>query len=496
MEVSTNLKAGVARLDITPPIPIDCVGFIRRFEPVKGVLAPLTATALIVEDETNGDRVAIIGFDLVAIGIEQGKLIRELIGKTVGCSPDSVLLNYSHTHAGPHPFDDMTLHKLGGDLRNVSEENRNYIMSLPDRLNSVAYLATQNMEPVRVGAGSGKAEGISVNRRERTKDGRVILGWNREGILDTEVQVVRFDRPDGSAKVVIVGFACHPVVLGGENRYVGPDYPGVVREVVEKATDATCIFLQGAAGNVLPLEGFYADEGPERFFGERLGYEALAAYSRIRTADTTINQIDYGSATPINLFRHVPKKDQSRQPVGGIGKYVTFPLKPLPTVKQVEDKLEEYSANYDVAANALKKIDKEKDFLNWREMRGRLNPLEYYKIWAEKAVKKARAGNAETSVDGYLQVIRIGDIAFSAVPGEPFNEIGLAVKQKSAAPYTFFCGYSNEYIAYFPTAAEYPFGGYEPGHSYHNGNRLETVGPECEDIIVNNLTEFSEKLFT
>lgn len=244
MKVKTNLKVGVARLDITPPIPMDCVGFIRRFEPVKGVLAPLTATALVIEDETSGDRVVIIGFDLVGIGIEQGKLIRELVGKTVGCSADSVLLNYSHTHAGPHPFDDMTLHKLGGDLRNISEENINYIKTLPDRLNSVAFLATQNMEAVRVAAGSGNADGISVNRRERTKDGRVILGWNRDGILDTEVQVVRFDRTDGTAKVVIVGFACHPVVLGGESRYIGPDYPGVVREVVEKATDATCIFCK------------------------------------------------------------------------------------------------------------------------------------------------------------------------------------------------------------------------------------------------------------
>jgi hypothetical protein len=323
----------------------------------------------------------------------------------------------------------------------------------------------------------------------------VILGWNRDGVIDTEVQVVRFDRTDGTAKVVIVGFACHPVVLGGESRYIGPDYPGVVREVVEKATNATCIFLQGAAGNVLPLEGFYSEEGPEQKFGERLGFEALAAFSRIKSSDTTIEQIDYGSATPINLFRHVAKDEQPRQKVGGRGRYVTFPLKPLPTTKQVEDKLEEYSINYEDASKDLKKIDKDKDFLKWREMRGRLNPLEYYKIWAEKAVIKARAGNAETTVDGYLQVIRVGDIAFSAVPGEPFNEIGLAVKERSAAGYTFFCGYSNEYIAYFPTAAEYPFGGYEPGHSYHNGNRLETVGPECEEIIISNLTDLSKELF-
>ena len=495
MKFDSNLRAGTARIDITPPIPMDCVGFIRRFEPTKGVLAPLTATALVVDDESTGDRVVIIGFDLVGIGIEQGRRIREMVGKAVGCVPENVLLNYQHTHAGPHPFDDMSLHKLGGDLRNVSPANQSYIACLPDRLVSVAFLATQDMTPVRVGAGSGKAEGISVNRRERTSDGRVILGWNREGILDTEVSVVRFDQADGTPKVVLVGFPCHPVVLGGENPYVGPDYPGVVREVVEKSTGAVCIFLQGAAGNVLPLEGFFAHQGPERAFGERVAYEALAAFSRIRTSESTIEQIDYGSATPINLFRRTPNPVQPHQRVAAASKYVIFPLKPLPTLKQVEDKLVEYNLNFISAETELKKVNRESNFDRWREMRARLNPLEYFQIWAEKAVVKLRAGKAETSVEGFLQVLRIGDIAFSAVPGEPFNEIGLAVKQKSAAPYTFFCGYSNEYIAYFPTASEYAFGGYEPGHSYHNSTRLETVGPECEAIIVDTLTELSEKLF-
>jgi len=495
MLMSTNLIAGVSRIDITPPIPMDCVGFIRRFEPTKGILAPLTATALVVEDSISGDRVVIVAFDLVGIGIEQGRRIRNEIAKVVGCPPENVLLNYQHTHAGPHPFDDFTLSKLGGDLRNISPENRSYIAALQDRLVSVAFLATRDMTPVRVGAGSGRAEGISVNRRERTEDGRVILGWNRDGILDTEVSVVRFDNPNGSPKVVLVGFPCHPVVLGGENPYVGPDYPGTVREVVENATGAVCMFLQGAAGNVLPLEGFFEHEGPERAFGERLGFEALSAFSRIRSSETTIEKVDYGSATPINLFRHKINPIQPRQRVGAAGKYVDFPLKPLPTVEQVEGKLTEYSKNYEEAKAVLGKVDKVNNFGGWRDLRAKLNPLEYFLIWAEKAILKARSGTAETFVEGFLQVIRIGDIAFSAVPGEPFNEIGIAVKQKSAAPYTFFCGYSNEYIAYFPTASEYPFGGYEPGHSYHNGNRLETVGPECEAIIVDTLTDLSKKLF-
>lgn len=477
----SNLRAGVSRVDITPPVPIDCVGFVRRADPVVGVLSPLNATALVVEDETTGDRAVIIAFDLIGIDVQQGRRIREEVAAVVGCSPDAVLLNYSHTHAAPHPFDEHP--KIGGSAPGISPSNWNYIESLPFRIASAAFMAVRELEPVRIGAASGTAEGITVNRRERLPDGRTVLGWNREGVVDTEVSVVRVDRPDGDPLAVLVGFACHPVVLGGENPFIGADFPGVVRDVIEDTTGALCMFLQGAAGNVLPLEGFYAEEGPEQAFGERLALEALAAYSRIRTVDTTVERIDgYGSVTPTILYRHTPVEPQPHQPVRAATRMVRFPLKPLPTLEQVEAELVEYQRIVDeaVAEGAP---------------RSRLNPLEHHVNWAERVLPQLRSGTAETYVDGLLQVIRIGDVAFAAVPGEPFNEIGIAVKEQSAAPYTVFCGYSNEYIAYFPTAAEYPYGGYEPGYSHHNSSRAEQIGPECEALIVDTLVDLSHELF-
>ena len=40
----------------------------------------------------------------------------------------------------------------------------------------------------------------------------------------------------------------------------------------------------------------------------------------------------------------------------------------------------------------------------------------------------------------------------------------MAVKERSPATVTLYVGYTNGLISYFPTAAEYPFGGYEPGY--------------------------------
>ena len=42
-----------------------------------------------------------------------------------------------------------------------------------------------------------------------------------------------------------------------------------------------------------------------------------------------------------------------------------------------------------------------------------------------------------------MQILRIGDMAIVAMPGEPFAEIGAAVKKASPFAFTMFCGYSS-----------------------------------------------------
>lgn len=477
----SQLTAGVARVDITPPVPIDCVGYVRRALPVTRVTTPLQATALVLADEDSKIRCAIVAFDLIAIGIEQGRRIRSLIADQIGCSPEAVLLNYSHTHAAPHPFENLP--KLGGTMGHISEANATYVQALPYRLASVAYQAAQTLVPVRIAGGSGRAEGLAVNRRERLPDGRTVLGWNQELTADPEVAVVRIDRAEGPPLAVLVNFACHPVVLGWSHQAIDADFPGVVRETIERATGAVCLFLQGAAGNVLPLEAFFDEPGPERVFGQRLASEALAAHNRIETTVADIErQTGNRSVTPMILYRRHPRDPQPQQPIAARTRIVRFPLKPLPDLATVEEELTRYRSDLAQAEAA-------------GESPAMLNPLRYHVQWAESAVVKLREGRAETSIDGLLQVIRIGDIAIAAVPGEPFNEIGVTVKRRSPAPYTVFCGYSNEYLAYFPTADEYTYGGYEPGYSHHNSTLLEQVAPDCEGIIVDNLLAMIEELF-
>ncbi|MCH8900367.1 MAG: neutral/alkaline non-lysosomal ceramidase N-terminal domain-containing protein, partial [Acidobacteria bacterium] len=295
------LNAGVGRTDITPAVPIDLVGYSRRWQAATEVRAGLTATALVIDD---GDtRVTLMALDLPIVRPGDAAVMRNAVAAAVDSKPDNVLINVSHTHAGPHTHTGGV--KIGGDQRGHSDNELRYIEELPALVVQSAEAAVEKMEPVRAGGGVGSCD-LAVNRRERTPDGRTILGWNPKGICDREVGVLRMDRPDGSPFAIVVNYACHPVVVGPEDLAVNPDFPGPMRDLVEKVSGAICLFLQGAGGNVLPLQGFFDHTGPEIAFGERLGIEALHVAAGVETTPTSVEKLDYGSVTPISLYRRRP----------------------------------------------------------------------------------------------------------------------------------------------------------------------------------------------
>lgn len=62
-----------------------------------------------------------------------------------------------------------------------------------------------------------------------------------------------------------------------------------------------------------------------------------------------------------------------------------------------------------------------------------------------------------------VRLLRINrDIVIWSAPLELFCEISNEIRARSPFPYTFYFGYTNGWLGYLPTAAEIPFGGYEP----------------------------------
>ena len=59
--------------------------------------------------------------------------------------------------------------------------------------------------------------------------------------------------------------------------------------------------------------------------------------------------------------------------------------------------------------------------------------------------------------------LRLGNAALVFLPGEPFLEIALAIRQASPFGLTMVAGYCEDYIGYIPTNRAFRNGGYETG---------------------------------
>src|SRR5450759_3944964 len=95
------MLVGAAVVDITPPLPIDLLGFVRRAVAAREVWAPLQARAcLFRNDDTT---VVILTADLANVSPEVALHVRTAVAAAVGCRWEDVVLNCSHTHAAPWP---------------------------------------------------------------------------------------------------------------------------------------------------------------------------------------------------------------------------------------------------------------------------------------------------------------------------------------------------------------------------------------------------------
>jgi hypothetical protein len=347
----------------------------------------------------------------------------------------------------------------------------------------VAVRALATAQDARISGGVGHAPGIAVNRRERTPDGRTILGWNPEGFIDDSVPAIRIDGLDGTPIATIVGFGCHPVVVGPDVSAIGSDFVGPLRTEVETLRGGgVAVFLQGAAGNVLPLECFFDRAGPEVPFGRRLGFEAAHAVVDAEPRAMTVDKLDFGSVTPISLYRRRVADDQPPQALRTVRRLVDLPLLEAPSVDALRQELAEREADIERRAAA-------------GETRVTINPIRYHVDWIKLMLRWAENGPLPRTSRGEIWAARLGDTAIVGTPGEVFGEIGAAVRAASPAPVTIFAGYSNGVLGYIATPEEYPYGGYEPSVAQRGYAHPAPFSPDVAGIIRDTSLELLGELF-
>ena len=432
-----SLTAGVARTDITPPLGFRMQGAMRRTEGASGVQAPLLATCLVLADDEK--KLALVDCDLIGFDVPLASEIRGRIGEGIGIPAANVILGCTHTHNGPCTFRGALggVHDIGGEAWEIAALDA-YIGNLELQLTGIAKLADASRRPARARAGEGRAR-VGINREEVDASGRTFVGRNPEGTSDHSVPVLRIDDLQGSAVAVLTGYAAHPVVMGYEIYDYTPDYPGVVRRIVEQVTGATCLFLTGAAGNQAALSFLQSDWGEMERMGGQIGAAAVQAFYEIETRPgETVREVGKSLSDVAHYYKTFVEGGPTHDVLQFATRPLTVPLQSLPPLEEAERQLCD-------ATQRLRELESE------GAPKTKVYPQMLVERWARGVHEKVRSGMANEEVSIEVQGFRLDDFVLLAMPGEPFVEIALEAKRRSSAAVTFFAGYCNGLVAYWPT---------------------------------------------
>jgi Neutral/alkaline non-lysosomal ceramidase, N-terminal len=471
---ATRLHVGIGRANITPAIGVDLMGYSRRSQPSTGVHMDMIATALVAT--VGSESVAILDCDLIYLHPPLIDEIRSGIAAFLGARPSHVLVNCTHSHSAPT----SSPVKIGGEQDRVRPEEAAYIQSLPHLLLSAVKQALAQKVPARIAGGAGHAA-LSMNRRERLPDGRTVLGDNATGPIDHRVGIVRVDTLDGRPLAAIVNYACHPICIGSASRLISPDYPGPLRRVVERETGATCLFLQGATGNINPRSLMHSDPHEAERVGSILGLEAAKTFLGIETRHMVAKEEWITSVATFHLVRQVEAPAPRPDRIGAREQVLALPLSPLPDPEQARRLREDRRAALEsLVAKGASPDD--------------LNPARYQVMWTELLQKTIADPTRATEVRVPVQALHINDVAFAAIAGEIFVEIQLAIKEASPFPHTLVAGYSNGCVGYIPVASAYPEGGYEVDHSFKGYRLPSAIAPGGAERVIQTATDLLQSL--
>jgi neutral ceramidase len=383
---STAFRVGAAAADITPPAGIPMWGYGARHDMLsQGTLDPLRAQAIVIA--AGEDKVAIVGTDLGRGPTEaMMAIIHKELAEKAGIR--HVLISGSHSHHGPV----IELVDEPGLGKGKFDAAVKYSQDLPARLVAVILDADKALQPARLGVA---VESVNLNRNRHTK--------REPKATDPMLAVLRFDDREGKPIAVLVNFAAHPVMTDEKLLKYSADYPGFLKDKVGAELATTCVFMQGAAGDMSPNP----NPGPwePKSFGQTVADRAIALARAMKTEIPPHPSVK----GMVDTFHFKTRVDLKNPIVAGM-----FARSFFPEITHA-----------------------------------------YVRLYGDSLAAELNT------------VLLNGEIALVGGSGEFFCNHANRLKARSYVKHTFFFGYCNGHGMYFPTIEAASEGGYgaDPGVS-------------------------------
>jgi neutral ceramidase len=429
-------KAYAAEVDLTPPVGSWLSGFGARIYPSAGQHDPIMARALLLDDGRT--KLAIVVCDVIGFTPAAVADMRHRIAKKSAIPPTNILISCTHTHSGP------TTMPFRGVLGIIEPD---WLAEAQRQIVDLVAALPAGLRPAQFARAATSVSMIGYNRQDQAHP------------VDTQLNVLAFEAPDGAPIATLVNYGTHPVVLGPNNLLFSADYPGEVARQIAQARGGIGMFLQGTSGDVDPV--VYRDRGwgtgtfdDTREMGACLADAALGALRDApRTADVSIDVTS---------------------------KLLDVPLDPPPSSEALAQMATGFEADRQKAA-AAGDVMSEKVALAMLE-------------WARDLEQALQSGTVQQQLPSELFVAAINDARIVGVPFETYTDIGLAIKRNLQPLAVLFAGYANGLYGYCPTAWAKDQGGYGADNSCRWFPRLLTpVGYGADDLIINEATALANK---
>ena len=221
------LHVGYGERVITPPLGVDLCGYGfylgRRAE---SVLDDLKARAVWLESA--GQKLVLVGCDVIGFTIEEADSLRAKIASSLGMPRSAVLLAATHTHCGPAT---QPMPGLGAMDAACMKRLRALVVE-------AAAEAAASPRPADFSYALEAIEPLGFNRRRKDFCG-----------VDPVLKAAIFRTAE--QRIVLLNYACHAVVFGRKS-HVSADWPGAVVREIERSGDRA-VFFQGFCGDIDPV---------------------------------------------------------------------------------------------------------------------------------------------------------------------------------------------------------------------------------------------------